>query len=348
VRHPSFLGVVAVLAALCVLGGGVLVLDHQAKEHLAKGVRIGGVDVGGLKPAAARAKLRHELLPRLHRPIIVHHDTRTFEISAKTARITVDINRSVDEAMARSQDGNPIGRALRQLTGGRIHASIAPQLHYSHKAVTSLVGWVESSLARPARDASLKYTGTSIAPVSGQIGLAVKSDALQANIEATLERGSGSRTFVVGTRRIMPGVTTAQLAKHYPAVITIDRSTYQLRLYRDLKLAKTYPIAVGMIGLETPAGLYHIQNKAVNPAWSVPNSPWTGKLAGTVVPGGAVNNPIKARWLGIYAGAGIHGIDPSEYGTIGHSASHGCIRMRIPDVEELYPQVPIGAPIYIA
>jgi lipoprotein-anchoring transpeptidase ErfK/SrfK len=106
---------------------------------------------------------------------------------------------------------------------------------------------------------------------------------------------------------------------------------------------------VGAVGLETPAGLYHIQNKAIDPAWTKPNSDWVPAAErGTIVPGGDPKNPLKARWLGIFDGAGIHGIDPSEYGTIGHAASHGCVRMRIPDVEDLYPRVPVGAPIYIA
>ena len=74
---------------------------------------------------------------------------------------------------------------------------------------------------------------------------------------------------------------------------------------------------------------------------------WAGSLAGTYVPPGP-SNPIKARWLGIIDGAGIHGIDPSEYGSIGTAGSHGCVRMRIPDVIDLYPRVPVGAPIYIA
>jgi lipoprotein-anchoring transpeptidase ErfK/SrfK len=78
----------------------------------------------------------------------------------------------------------------------------------------------------------------------------------------------------------------------------------------------------------------------------VPNSAWAGSLAGTVVPGGTPQNPLKARWLGIFAGAGIHGTDST--GSIGTAASHGCIRMLIPDVIELYDQVPVGAPIYIA
>jgi len=126
----------------------------------------------------------------------------------------------------------------------------------------------------------------------------------------------------------------------------VNRSAFQLSVYKDLKLVKTYGIAVGQVGLETPAGLYHIQNKAVNPAWTVPNSAWAGDLAGTVVPGGTAENPLKARWMGIFDGAGIHGTDAS--GSIGSAASHGCIRMLIPDVIELYDQVPVGAPIYIA
>jgi lipoprotein-anchoring transpeptidase ErfK/SrfK len=50
--------------------------------------------------------------------------------------------------------------------------------------------------------------------------------------------------------------------------------------------------------------------------------------------------------MGIYNGAGIHGTDAT--GSIGSAASHGCIRMLIPDVVELYDQVPVGAPVYIA
>ena len=111
------------------------------------------------------------------------------------------------------------------------------------------------------------------------------------------------------TSVVEPKVTTEELAKKYPAILVVDRGAFKLTLYKDLKLAKTYGIAVGQVGLETPAGLYHIQNKAINPAWRVPNSAWAGDLAGTVIPGGTPQNPLKARWMGIFDGAGIHGTD---------------------------------------
>jgi lipoprotein-anchoring transpeptidase ErfK/SrfK len=63
------------------------------------------------------------------------------------------------------------------------------------------------------------------------------------------------------------------------------------------------------------------------------------------VPGGSATNPLKARWLGIVDGVGIHGTG-AEY-SIGSRASHGCIRMRVADVIALYPRVPIGTPVYI-
>ena len=50
--------------------------------------------------------------------------------------------------------------------------------------------------------------------------------------------------------------------------------------------------------------------------------------------------------MGIFNGAGIHGTD--ELGSLGTAASHGCIRMAIPDVIELYAQTPLGTPVYIA
>jgi lipoprotein-anchoring transpeptidase ErfK/SrfK len=156
----------------------------------------------------------------------------------------------------------------------------------------------------------------------------------------------GAKSVAVRTSAVKPKVSTGSLARQFPTVILVDRNRFTLRLFKGLKLKKTYNVAVGQIGLETPAGLYHVQNKAVDPAWHVPNSAWAGSLAGQVIPAGDPGNPIKARWMGIFDGAGIHGT--SEDGSIGSAASHGCIRMHIPDVEELYDQVEVGAPVYIA
>jgi lipoprotein-anchoring transpeptidase ErfK/SrfK len=150
----------------------------------------------------------------------------------------------------------------------------------------------------------------------------------------------------VPTKVTRPATTRAQLAGRYPAYIIVDRGAFRLRFYQHLKLADTYEIAVGMQGLETPPGMYSIQWKQVNPPWYVPKKAWAGALAGTVVPPGPLD-PLKARFMSFDGGAGIHGIDPSEYSTIGHYASHGCVRMRIPDVISLYARTPVGTPVYV-
>jgi lipoprotein-anchoring transpeptidase ErfK/SrfK len=205
---------------------------------------------------------------------------------------------------------------------------------------------VGKAVDEPAVDASVDLEHGDLTPHESQDGRRLLAKKLKRQVRKRLLDVGDDKSVRAKIEVVKPEVTTDELAEKYPAVVFVNRGGFQLSLYKNLKLAKTYGIAVGQVGLETPAGLYHIQNKAVNPAWSVPNSAWAGSIAGTVVPGGTPQNPLKARWLGIYDGAGIHGTDAT--GSIGTAASHGCIRMLIPDVIELYDQVPVGAPIYIA
>jgi lipoprotein-anchoring transpeptidase ErfK/SrfK len=169
--------------------------------------------------------------------------------------------------------------------------------------------------------------------------------ALAAAIDQAFDNPAAPTAILPGRKVVKAKITAGDLGRVYATVLTIDRDHFKLRLFKHLKFSRSYPIAVGMAGLDTPAGLYSIQNKQVNPAWHVPNSAWAGSLAGQTIPGGAPNNPLKARWLGVANGVGIHGT--AEDWSIGTRASHGCIRMHVSDVIALYPRVPIGAPVLI-
>jgi lipoprotein-anchoring transpeptidase ErfK/SrfK len=230
------------------------------------------------------------------------------------------------------------------VTGGEEDAQVPARVTYDEEAIERLVGRVKRSLNRPARDAELTFP--SLEKVKEQRGLKVRTARLEERLAQALTVPGVERRVKAPARIIQPKVTQAELADKYPTLLVVDRGSFTLRHYDRLNLVKEYVIAVGAVGFDTPAGMYSIQNKAVNPAWSVPNSDWAGELAGTVVPGGVPENPLKARWLGIYDGAGIHGTDQTY--SLGTAASHGCVRMSIPDVIELYDQVPVGAPIYIA
>ena len=334
------------VAAIGGAAAGVAAYDSARADEIGKGVRVGGIPLDGLSAAQAKAKLDRLIIQPLERPVVVHHDRSTWTLGSREARIAVDTDRIVDDAMARSREGNVLARTVRNLTGKSLDADVRPSVTFSDRAVVRMIDKIRGAIERRPVDATAKLSGAGIRTTESRTGLEVRASTLHRQIKAAIVSTTADRTFVARTRKLRPKVATSDLAARLGTAIIVDRSAFRLTLYKRLKPAKTYSIAVGQVGLETPAGLYHIQNKAVNPAWNVPNSDWAGDLAGTVVPGGAPDNPLKARWMGIFAGAGIHGTD--AIGSIGSAASHGCIRMRIPDVIELYDKVPVGAPVYIA
>ena len=343
-RHRWFI-LVAVLL-LVMIGGAVAAFayDSSRDDLIAEGVTIAGVDVGGMNTEDARRLVRHELQRPLERPIAVFRGPQRFRLSAHDAGVKADVGGMVDEALQKSRDGSIFSRVARDITGGEEDAQVSARVSYSTDAVEKLVERVEKNLNRPARDAEVSFP--SLETVKEQRGRKVRSAMLEQRVAQALTVPGAERRVKAPVRILKPNVTQDQLADQYPVVLVADRYNFRLRLYKNLSLQKEYTVAVGALGFDTPAGLYHIQNKAVDPAWHVPNSDWAGDLAGTIVPGGTAENPLKARWLGIFDGAGIHGTDQTY--SLGTAASHGCIRMAIPDVIELYDQVPVGAPIYIA
>ncbi len=125
--------------------------------------------------------------------------------------------------------------------------------------------------------------------------------------------------------------------------ITVDLSATTLTLERNGKVVKTYRVAIGQPAYPTPTGSYKVVNKETNPSWFPPDSPWAKGL-GSIPPG--PGNPLGTRWIGTSAPAvGIHGTYADW--SIGSAASHGCLRMHISDVEELYDQVTVGMPVEI-
>jgi lipoprotein-anchoring transpeptidase ErfK/SrfK len=286
------------------------------------------------------------VLEPLSRPVVVRALGKRYRLTPARAKLGVDIEGSVQAAMERSRQGNMLVRTWRGIRGEPVGAQLDLDISYSKPAIDRLVKRVGKAVDEPAVDASVDLENGDVTPQESKDGRRLLARRLKAGVQRRLLDVGDDKTVQARTEVVQPGVTTDELAKKYPAILVVNRPSFQLTLYKDLKPYKTYGIAVGQVGLETPAGLYHVQNKAVNPAWTVPNSAWAGDLAGQVIPGGTPENPLKARWLGIFDGAGIHGTDAT--GSIGSAASHGCIRMLIPDVIELYDQVPVGAPIYIA
>lgn len=119
--------------------------------------------------------------------------------------------------------------------------------------------------------------------------------------------------------------------------IIVDKSQNILILKSDGNILKTYRVATGKNN-STPAGSFKITSKIIDPPWYPPT--------GGVVPSGDPKNVLGSRWLGISKqGYGIHGTtDPDS---IGASVTEGCVRLKNPDVEELYAIVPEGTEVTI-
>ena len=335
-------GVLALMGAALV--ASVYFYDRSGRDRLANGIVVAGIPVGGMRIDDARALLHRRLVPPLERPFVLAYRRHTFVVRPKRNGLTVDVDGMLQQAVTATRGGGIVHRFWRDVRGRGVGLSVPLAAAYSKPSVDRFVDRLARRLYRPPHSASVTATARSLAVKPSRPGLALEKRVLAREIERRILDLDAPRALPVPVRIVRPRVTTADLPRKYPAFILVDRGSYKLRLFRGLKLYKVYPIAVGRAGLETPAGLYHIDDKQVNPSWHVPDSPWAGELAGRVIPPGP-DDPIKARWMGFYNGAGIHGTE--DIGSIGTSASHGCIRMLIPDVEELYNLVPYGTPIYV-
>ncbi|HZO05823.1 MAG TPA: L,D-transpeptidase family protein [Solirubrobacterales bacterium] len=333
-----------IVGLIVVLAAGAYVYDSTQKDKIAEGVTIAGVDVGGMDADEAKAEVQRELLAPLKDTLKVELDDESWTLPGDKLKIRANIDEAVEEAVEESQDGGLPTRLVRYVSGSELDKPVTAELDYSKSAINRFVRHVAEEVNRDPVDASVEPSSDSLNVVSGKAGLKLRDNELTKDLEDAVLNASAPRTVVAHVHKTKPDVTTKEVAKEYPAYLTLDRSTFTLRLWQDLKNTKTYTVAVGQEGLETPEGQYNIEAKEENPTWHVPESDWAGSLAGQSIPPGP-SNPIKARWMAIYEGAGIHGTE--ETSSLGTAASHGCIRMAIPDVEELYDLVEVGTPIYI-
>lgn len=124
--------------------------------------------------------------------------------------------------------------------------------------------------------------------------------------------------------------------------IIINKSSNNLYYLKGKDIINRYNIATGKSPLHTPEGKFSIVTKYVNPGWG-------GAGRYRPIKGGAVNNPLGKRWMGLSIGSGstygIHG--NSEISSIGKYISLGCIRMFNEDVEYIYELIHKGTPVWI-
>lgn len=141
--------------------------------------------------------------------------------------------------------------------------------------------------------------------------------------------------FIVLTAR--PSIAQTESTNNSATrVVLVSLADRQLAVLEDGNVIARYPIAVGASDSPTPTGEFRIVSRVSHPTYYHP---------GTVIPAGK-DNPLGTRWLGLsQKGYGIHGTNAPR--SIGTAASHGCIRMRNRDVEQLFTMLHVGDAVEI-
>ena len=179
---------VVFLVAILLMGAvGAYAWDSSRSDEIAEGVTIGGVDVGGLTEDEARKLVDTELVEPLREHVTVTFEEVKYRISPEKLEVASDVKGMVDRALTESREGGLPTRVWRYATGGEVDTAISPQITYSGKALTEFIATVAEEVNRPAVDASIEPSPTSLSPVKGSDGVAVVEDKLRAKLESAVQ-----------------------------------------------------------------------------------------------------------------------------------------------------------------
>jgi lipoprotein-anchoring transpeptidase ErfK/SrfK len=283
------------------------------------GVTIGGMLVGGL----TRSEARDLVEQRFGKPItLVVSSSRRVRVTPDELGAEAYVAKAVTTAVRVRREGFPVPLTV-DVAKGKLNR---------------FLGDLAEQTDRQPVDASL--TLRNFAPVAHHSVPGRRLMKAVAARELSLAIRKHERALQLPFQELDPKVTEADLGK----VIVIKRGSNQLLYYDGDKLERTFRVATGQSSYPTPLGKYEIVTMQRNPWWYPPQGSAWAEGAKPIPPG--PGNPLGTRWMGISAPyVGIHGTPDAA--SIGYSASHGCIRMLIPQVEWLFRQVEVGTPVFI-
>ena len=220
-----------------------------------------------------------------------------------------------------------------------MRTEVALTVNVNGEAVRHWVSLLRSRFDRTSVDATVSLVKGKPFVSHDRVGRRLDTSALTRELVAALARGSRAPVRI-RTHAIAPKVRAAS----FGPVIVINRSLNRLQLYSGRRLVRAFAVATGQAIYPTPKGTFHVVVKWKNPWWYPPTQDAWAQGLKPVPPG--PSNPLGTRWMGLDSpGVGIHGTD--EPASIGYSASHGCIRMQVPDAEWLFDRVNVGTTVFI-
>ena len=192
--------------------------------------------------------------------------TRSTSSTSKDLDVHTDIDGMVDEAVPVPGGRHPLpDLAPPQRRRGRLRDQAEDRLLAVERSASSSRASPRTSNQDP-QDASVEPSGDTLQPVAAQTGHQGRGRASCARRSSAPCESPDERKVEAKVEKVKPEVTTERARRRkYPTYIVVDRSNFQLRLYKNLELAKTYTVAIGAIGYDTPTGLYHDPGQADRP-----------------------------------------------------------------------------------
>ncbi|MGH2529851.1 MAG: L,D-transpeptidase family protein [Actinomycetota bacterium] len=340
-RHRLAIAVVAIALLLvpAVSTAGVYVYERSLADRILPGVRVAGIYVGGMTRSEALRAVSSEGDALLDRQVRIRVGERQWDGSFKQLGVSAGVEEAVEEAFAVSGSLSWIARAYHRLTDNPVERSITLGYRYRTQPVRSLLKQAAAELHRPARDAAVRLKDGELVFQRARKGQALDTASGVRAVMAAL--GSWRQEVWLPLEPVLPEVTEEGLGE----TITIDLSTNTLRLLDGFDVVRKYDVGTAMPGYSTPPGTWEVIDKRENPTWYNPDPDGWGADMPLTIPGGP-SNPLGTRALYLDApGIRVHGTPATD--SVGFYVSHGCIRMRMWEVEELYPLVPIGTPVLV-
>jgi lipoprotein-anchoring transpeptidase ErfK/SrfK len=331
---------VAILIAVVLIAGSTVAYAYEraSAEQFYPSTRIGGVLIGSRTTAEAEELLKTRFVLPLHNPMKITAADFETKASPWEMGMRVDVHDIVRDALVEQHNASFPVRMWHRAFGEERAVKLKPLV--DEKIFADFLNNTFERVDQDPVDARLEIVEgeVKLRVIPHQLGREVDAGAAEQRVFDAMMAGASSVDLPVNVKQ--PTLRT----ESFDTAIIISTSANILKLYGKGELRKKYGVATGTGGYPTPRGQFRITAKRMNPTWYNPNAQWSADMPAFIPPG--PNNPLGTRALNLNAsGIRIHGTPDDA--SIGTNASHGCIRMHMKEVEELFGKVNVGTPVLI-
>lgn len=336
----------AVLVVLLVAAGGAAYAAYRYEQshadRILPGVRIAGVDVGGMTRAEAEEAVKGAMAQELSQPLtVIAGDTRWVVTKAELGR-KAQTDAALDQALAAGDSLSSLNRFWHRIRDESVDVDIEVGYSLSGGGVTRLVGQIAADVLDLPRNASIRLAPDEQDLVFTRASAGVKLQRAPAASQIRSALDGGMSRVTLELTSVAPKVKAADLGRNI--VVRVDEN--KLYLYEGFEVIGTWDVATGKPGYVTPPGDWKIWDMRENPTWYNPARDSWGAGLPAVVPGGP-GNPMGTRAIYIDAPGLIRIHGTTDDSSIGRYASHGCIRMHNWEIEELFDMIDVGQMVIV-